>query len=146
MPHIAVDYDKSTEAPVGKWVCAPGSDLGPFDEAPTENLLQPNYCGQCVSYVKRVCPSLRNTATLNWKKGDLAKGNENIKQGTVIATFDKNDKYFGHAAVYVSQDKTALYVYDQYIYGSKPKGVGPRPLRFKAVGAVNDGDLFYIVD
>jgi len=65
---------------------------------------------------------------------------------TVIATFNANDQYEGHAAIYVSQDDLGLRVYDQYIYGRVPKAVGPRTLRFGAQGDANNGDKFFVVE
>jgi hypothetical protein len=130
-------------APADKWVCAPTSKLGPFDTVPTSNTAHPDYCGQCVSYVKTVCPGL--PATGAWKKGEAAKGNASIQPGIVIATFNAVERYEGHAAIYVSQDSLGLRVYDQYIYGQAPKGVGPRTLRFGAHLDVNNGDKFFVV-
>jgi hypothetical protein len=143
MAYLATNYATDPKAPANKWVCAPGSKLGPFDTAPTKNTGHPDYCGQCVSYVKVVCPVLPATAA--WKKGEAAKGNKTILAGTVIATFNANDKYEGHAAIYVSQDENGLRVYDQYIYGVA-KGIGPRVLRFGAHGDANNGDKFFIVE
>jgi hypothetical protein len=94
--------------------------------------------------VKTVCPVLPAPAA--WKKGEAAKGNKNILAGTVIATFNANDQYEGHAAIYVSQDDLGLRVYDQYIYGRVPKAVGPRTLRFGAQGDANNGDKFFVVE
>jgi hypothetical protein len=101
-------------------------------------------CGQCVSYVKRVCPSL--PATIFWKKGVQVKGSKTIVAGTVIATFSAEGKYLGHAAIYVSQSPTRNNVYDQYVTPPAPKAVGARMLRFGAHGNSNNGDNFYIVE
>jgi len=144
MAYLATNYTSSPNAPADKWVCAPGSRLGPFDTVPTTNTGHPDYCGQCVSYVKTVCPVLPATAA--WKKGEAAKGNKNILAGTVIATLNANDQYEGHAAIYVSQDDLGLRVYEQYIYGRVPKAVGPRTLRFGAQGDANNGDKFFVVE
>jgi hypothetical protein len=144
MSYKATNYDTNDKAPAGKWTCAPGSSEGPFDTVPTgaKTTGAPNYCGQCVSYVKQVCPSL--PLTNGWKKGSPAKGN--AQKGMVIATFDSEDNYYGHAAIYVSEDQDGINVYDQYIYGVTPKAVGPRKLRFGASNDVNNGDKFYIVE
>jgi hypothetical protein len=74
------------------------------------------------------------------------KGAKNIMTGTVIATFNASNQYEGHAAIYVSQSKDGISVYDQWRTPPTPKAVGPRLLRFGAVGNSNDGDRFYVVD
>lgn len=144
MPYLATNYSNNASAPVNKWVCAPTSILGPFDAVPTTNTQSPNYCGQCVSYVRRVCPALPQTT--KWTKGQLAKGNAGLAAGTVIATFAENGSYSGHAAIYENQDSIGLRVYDQYATPPMPKPVGARILRFGAAGNSNNGDLFYVVE
>jgi len=74
------------------------------------------------------------------------KNSRNIVAGTVIATFDANGHYKGHAAIYVSQDATGILVYDQYVTPPSPKPVGPRVLRWGAKGNSNNGDNFHVVD
>jgi hypothetical protein len=145
MAYIATNYANNSSAPVDKWTCAPTSDLGPFDGVPeTADTKGPNFCGQCVSYVKQVCPTL--PATSAWTKGTAAKNNQTIAAGTVIATFNDSGKYEGHAAIYVSQDPIGIKVYDQYITPPNPKAVGPRTLRWRAKGNSNNGDNFYVVE
>jgi hypothetical protein len=147
MAYVATNYMANPKAPVGKWVCAPTSALGPYDAAPLEQADYPDLCGQCVSYVKQVCPSL--PATGAWKKGKSVKSDTSLAVGTVIATFNALNKYEGHAAIYVSQNpdkKGGISVYDQYVYGSSPKAVGPRTLRWGALLKVNNGDMFFVVD
>jgi len=145
MAYVSVNYLSNPKAPVGKWACAPTSQVAPLDRAPTETQSKaPDLCGQCVSYVKQVCLSL--PATANWKKGVAVKGAKNITAGTVIATFNAANKYEGHAAIYVSQNKDGISVYDQWRTPPNPKAVGPRLLRWGAAGNSNNGDLFYVVD
>ena len=145
MAYISTNYAANTHAPAGKWTCSPGSELGPFDEVPSgQNTKHPNYCGQCVSYVRQVCPTL--PATGSWKKGGPVKDNKGIQRGTAIATFDANNKYLGHAAIFVSQGPEGITVYDQYIYGASPKAVGSRVLRWSGKGDVNDGNSYYVVE
>src|SRR5262249_43334350 len=112
--------------------------------APTGNTKGPEFCGQCVSYVKMVCPTLPQTS--KWKRGTPVKGDTTIAAGTVIATFNKSAQYEGHAAIYVSQDDKGILVYDQYVTPPNPKAIGPRTLRFGAGGNSNNGDNFYVVD
>src|SRR5262249_36861795 len=53
MPYIAANYATSPKAPIGKWVCAPTSKLAPFSDVPGDAQTRaPDFCGQCVSYVK----------------------------------------------------------------------------------------------
>lgn len=145
MPYIAANYAKNPGAPIGKWVCAPSSNLQPFSAAPIGESTKINgYCGQCVSYVKTVCPAL--PATIGWKKGAAAKDNRQILPGTIIATFNSRGSYEGHAAVYVGQVANGIEVYDQYVNGPSPKAVGPRLLRWNAGGRSNNGDNFYVVE
>lgn len=145
MPYISTNYANSLQAPVGKWVCAPSSSLAPFDVVPPADKTKGNdFCGQCVSYVKRVCPTL--PATTGWRKGASVKGSTNISPGTVIATFNFSGRYEGHAAIYVSQDSMGIHVYDQYVTPPSPKAIGPRLLRWGARGNSNNGDNFYVVE
>ena len=145
MPYIATNYANSSNAPLGKWVCAPTSKLRPFDDVPegpqTKGL---DLCGQCVSYVKAVCVTL--PATASWKRGSAVKDNDKVVPGTVIATFNDLGKYEGHAAVYVSQNAVGITVYDQYVTGPVPKPVGQRVLRWGALGRSNNGDNFHVVE
>lgn len=145
MAYVSTNYKSNPKAPVGKWTCAPTSTKEPFDTAPTgEDTKGQNLCGQCVSYVKIVCPNLPVTAS--WKKGAAVKDNTSIVAGTVIATFNAAGKYEGHAAIYVSQNKDGISVYDQYATPPTPKAVGPRVLRWGAKGNSNNGDNFFVVD
>lgn len=142
MPFVSSNYASIPAAPIGKWVCAPSSSIAASSTVPTNNTQAPDYCGQCVSYVKHACPALPPTS--QWKKGELVKGNSAIVAGTAIATFNASGVYLGHAAIYVSQDDKAINVYDQYVT-SPPKAIGPRPIRFDGAG-VNDGDNYYIIE
>lgn len=145
MAYVATNYANHAKAPVGKWACAPTSALAPFDEPPSGAQTKgSDLCGQCVSYVKTVCPLL--PATANWKKGAAVRGNTRLAAGTVIATFGSGGHYEGHAAIYVSQNDAGITVYDQWISGAAPKPVGSRLLRWGAQGRSNNGDEFHVVD
>ena len=145
MAYVSTDYKNNIAAPVGKWTCAPTSSLAPYSEVPPEDKRKGlDLCGQCVSYVKKVCSSLPATAA--WKKGSPVKDNKDIKPGTVIATFNASGGYSGHAAIYVSQSTAGIDVYDQWVTPPNPKAVGPRTLRFGAPVEVNNGDKYHVVD
>ena len=144
MAFVAANYAKHNKAPLGQWVCAPTSTLGPFAEVPEDKRAKdPDYCGQCVSYVRTVCPSL--PPTRDWKKGAPVKGKADLLPGTVIATFSTSGCYEGHAAIYHHQNDVGITVYDQYRSGKAPKAIGPRLLRWGANGRSNNGDEFHVV-
>ena len=145
MTYVATNYANNPRAPVGQWTCSPTSSLKPSSEVPPEKSTKgPDLCGQCVSYVKKVCPSLPQTTL--WKKGSAVRGNKSILPGTVIATFNKSGKYVGHAAIFVREGVAGIDVYDQYVTLPSPKAVGPRTLRWGAHGNANNGDNFYVVE
>ena len=145
MPFVAASYKANPDAPAGCWVCTRTSPLGPYANVPPAEVTgAPHFCGQCVSFVTRVCPSLP-VATRAWRKGNLAKGHPQIKAGTVIATFGDDGFYHGHAAIYDSQDDRQLNVYDQWVEGH-PTAIHPRPLRFGSPLLVNDGTIFFVVE
>jgi hypothetical protein len=128
MPYVSENYDHNAKAPLGEWVTDPWG----------------GYYGQCVSYVKQVVPNIPSTSA--WVRGLPAKGNANIKAGTVIATFDAKKKYYGHAAIYESQDAGGLSVVDQWIVPPGPQPIHRRVLKFGGEGLVNDGDQFFVVE
>jgi len=146
MPYVSKNYLNHKDAPVGQWACAPSSSLGPYETIPaSETTTGPvDYCGQCVSYVKTVCPTLP-ARTADWKKGAAVKDNKTIVAGTVIATFNGDGKYLGHAAIYVDQGSAGITVYDQWVTGT-PKPIGSRVLKWGAKNTVNNGDSYYVVD
>lgn len=149
MPYVSTNYDKNPKAPVGTWVCAPLSGNAPYTSSPDgDDQKNPDYCGQCVSYVRTVCPGM--PATSAWERGELVKGNTKVRPGTAIATFmyDKvHNRYFyrGHAAIYVGQDKSGIQVYDQWVSGA-PSPIHARTIHWQGKGTSNTGDLFYVVE
>lgn len=103
--------------------------------------------GQCVDFVKK---STRAPSTSSWRKGVLVKGNGNIAKGTAIATFNAAGVYpnhatGNHAAIYIGQDASGVWVYDQWA----SKGhVSKRYIRFKGTPGIssNDGDDYYVIE
>jgi hypothetical protein len=145
MPYVSVDYFANPKAPLGKWVCTRTSTLGPYaDEPPTAKTHGPDFCGQCVSFVTTVCPTIP-VATIAWKKGLQVKGAQTILPGTAIATFDNDGKYSGHAAIYESQTAIGINVVDQWVTPPS-KAIHRRLLRFGAPGNSNNGDNFFVID
>jgi hypothetical protein len=105
--------------------------------------------GQCVAFVQKVSGA---PVTAQWTRGQLAKGNATIAQGTAIATFNVAGKYTNsldgtsHAAIYVSQNSSGIIVWDQWT--GQP--VHQRTIRFQGtapgVKPVNNGDDFYVIE
>jgi hypothetical protein len=145
VPYIASNYDKNPAAPAGQWVCTRASTLGPYADVPDDKLQRgPTYCGQCVSYVTHVCPTIP-VNTNAWHQGAAVKDNGTILPGTAIATFNAKGVYYGHAAIYVRQDDKGIYVYDQWVFGA-PKAISARLIRWNGTGIANNGDGFYVVE
>ncbi len=103
------------------------------------------HLGQCVSLV-RVATGAPHSS--EWNGGVKVRGNTAIQKGTAIATF-QDGKYRNltngdsHAAVYLTQDDSGIYVVDQW--KGQPGHV--RLVRFRGgEGAPhNDGDAFSVV-
>ena len=145
MPYIATNYSSNPKAPLGKWVCTRASSQGPYEKVPpAETRDRPNLCGQCVSYVTTVCPTIP-VSTGAWKKGLQVKGNKEIAAGTAIATFDKDGNYSGHAAIYESQTDDGINVVDQWVT-PPARAIHRRLLRFGAHGNSNNGDNFFVIN
>ncbi len=146
MPHIATNYLTNPKAPLGSWVCTRSSAIAPSTEKPTgDKTHSPNFCGQCVSFVTTVCPTLP-LGTHAWKKsGEPVKGRTDVQAGTVIATFGADGHFSGHAAIYEGQSDQGLNVVDQWVTNAG-EPVHKRLLRFGAPGNSNNGDNFFVVD
>ena len=145
VPYVATNFENNQFTPKGSWVCARPSKLPPFKDKPPpkEDQGNPDYCGQCVSFVSVVCRSLP-PRTSQWKKGDPVK-DAALAKGTIIATFSAGGGYQGHAAVYVSQSAAGIVVMDQWVAGKQPKAIGLRTIRWNGSG-INDGGSYYVVD
>ncbi|MCG2583518.1 BPSL0067 family protein [Massilia sp. TS11] len=145
MAYVARNYLSNSNAPLAKWTCAPTSNKQPYDTLPPMDVRDGHdLCGQCVSFVKQVCPSLPPTHL--WQKGVAVKGNNTLSAGTVIATFNEQGRFHGHAAIYVNQNPVGINIYDQYVNGQHPKPVGPRTVSWGGHGLANDGNNYYVVE
>jgi hypothetical protein len=145
MPYISNNYKNNPKAPMNTWVCTRTSSDGPYDtEPPLDKQKSPGWCGQCVSFVTTVCPTLP-VATVQWEKGKLVKRNKDILPGTAIATFNENGRYSGHAAIYDGQSDAGIKVVDQWVF-PPANAIHERTLRFGAIGLANNGDNFYVVE
>jgi hypothetical protein len=108
---------------------------------------------QCVALVEYYAKAPAPAATC-WREGAAVKGSQTLAKGTAIATF-VDGRYpslptGNHAALYVSQDMTGVWVVDQY-FGSN--GIHKRLLRFKGklpnggyVDPSNNGDAFSVIE
>ena len=104
--------------------------------------------GQCVDLVKAAAGAPRTAA---WRPGAPVRGNPDLAPGTAIATFEPDGTYASrsgsHAALYLSQDATGIWVYDQW----KGQPVHRRLIRFeggrgsKRGVKSNDGDRFAVI-
>ncbi len=145
MAFVSTNYLTNPKAPVGQWVCTRTSANGPFTQTPpVTKQHNPDYCGQCVSYVTTVCPTLP-VSTGAWKKGAQVKGAPNLAAGTAIATFDTGGKYSGHAAIYEGQNAAGISVVDQWVT-PPAKAIHQRVLHFGAHGNSNNGDNFFVIE
>ena len=102
--------------------------------------------GQCVAYVQEATGAPHTSA---WRRGALVQGNVAIRSGAAIATFDTGGTYGNHtdgrshAAIYLWQDETAIYVLDQW-WGHP---VSQRSIHFlPASRSENDGRNYYVVE
>ncbi|CAM2718038.1 unnamed protein product [Rotaria socialis] len=101
-------------------------------------LLLGDYCGECVSFVKKCTGDRR--ATSQWRQGKRVRTTR-VPYGAAIATFP-NGKYSGHAAIYISQDSVGIQVWDQW----RGHTVSKRTIRWNGTGLSNNGDSFYVIN
>ena len=105
---------------------------------------------ECVEFIQQATDAPETSA---WKKGLKVSeaGPTDIARGTAIATFDDAGKYptdtLGkHAAIYLSHDKIAIRVLDQWNAQGEVK---PRPIWFGRPDGTprqNDASTFYVID
>jgi hypothetical protein len=103
--------------------------------------------GHCVRFCQVAAPGLPHTSY--WRRGPQVRGGK-VAPGTVIATFGPDGRYTNrvdgsaHAAVLISDNKDGLLVWDQWV--GHP--VQQRVIRFRGGQgqAVNDGDVFFVVE
>lgn len=106
---------------------------------------------QCVALIKHYAKALPSSL---WKEGDTVRDKPALKKGTAIATF-VNGKYpnngtGNHAALYLSQDLSGIWVIDQW---SKSGTIQKRKLTFKGkdkagkfIDPSNNGDAFSVIE
>lgn len=103
--------------------------------------------GQCVAFVQTAAKA---PATASWRKGAAVRKNQGLRSGTAIATFNSTGTYANqstgnHAAIYMGQDLTGIWVYDQWLAQGM---VRKRIIHFRGgVGSPsNDGDAFFVIE
>ena len=99
--------------------------------------------GQCVALVQATS-DVGLTAT--WTPGEQVQGNTNLAAGTVIATFGADGTYTNtvgqsHAAIYLGQDATGIFVEDQWL--NQPAGT--RHINWATSNSYELGSKFYVV-
>jgi hypothetical protein len=109
----------------------------------TEPVGMGKFKGQCAALVQHFGCHVTNS----WRRGAPVKGNNKIREGTCIATFEGNlypgRDHGNHAAIYIRQTDKELFVYDQW-KGKKP---AERPLEFKKnmSDPSNNGNCFSVI-
>lgn len=127
------------------------------------------YKGECAAIAEFLVPGLGDVHVSQWKRGSRVKGDVSLRQGTVIATFDKNGRYIGtaihnhahgvaHTALYVRQTDIGVEVVHQFKGCGSIKGAlirfggGRLPGHKSGVSALGLGTLeddandYYVVE
>lgn len=105
--------------------------------------------GHCVKFVQAAADAPRTAA---WRPGARVRGNPDVAPGTAIATFELDGTYTpetgNHAAIYIGQDATGLWVYDQW----RGQPVHKRLIRFEGGRGAgkgnksNNGKLYRVIE
>ena len=105
--------------------------------------------GYCVDFVKAAAGLPPTTA---WREGAEVRGNPHIAPGTAIATFESDGSYTSesgnHAAIYLYQDDSGIWVYDQW----RGQPVHKRLIPFEGGSGAkwgsksNDGRRFAVIE
>ena len=108
---------------------------------------------QCVAIVQVYAHA---PVTSKWKQGVQVRGQNSLRKGTAIATFENgkypNKAYGNHAALYVSQDLKGIWVMDQWGGDPNKPTISKRLLGFKGKAGAeykdpsNNGDAMYVIE
>ena len=108
---------------------------------------------QCVALVQHYALAPKTSL---WTQGVQAKGSTMLTKGTALATFVDgkypNKSHGNHAALYVSQDTTGIWVMDQWAGDTDKPTISKRRMKFKGmVGTAyidpsNNGDAMYVIE
>lgn len=107
-------------------------------------------CATLVQYYSKVGPAW------TWRQGMRVRGNQNIKIGTAVATFEDgfypNKNYGNHAAYYLKQNDNGIVVMDQWADDSSKPTISSRTMRFKGrssdgtyLDPSNNGDALFVI-
>lgn len=97
---------------------------------------------ECVEFVRQTtnAPSSKTWSPEDKRVLDMPAGT--IEPGTAIATFGKDGKYNGHAAIYLRHDKDGIVVLDQW---NEQGQVIERKIKIKDGYVSNDARNFFII-
>jgi len=109
---------------------------------------------QCVALIQHYTRAGR---TATWREGTRVRGQLTLEKGTAIATFVDgrypNKASGNHAAFYLKQDATGIWVMDQWANNEKKPTVSARHLPFcsttsciKGTTASDDGDAYSVIE
>jgi hypothetical protein len=125
---------------------AGGPYLAPLPEAFMDEVVDN---GHCAKFVQAAAGAPQ---TADWRAGARVRGNPDVAPGTAIATFEPDGTYTSrtgnHAAIYIGQDETGIWVYDQW----RGQPVHYRLIRFEGGKGANkgsksnDGDLYAVIE
>lgn len=120
-------------------------DLGRIADSHPDNFVNQKLNHECVEFVRQTTGA---PSTKNWRPGAKVRGTPGIPRGAAIANF-KDGMYLSHAAIYLDQDESGIWVLDQW---NKQGYVAKRQIKYptghekKALGPSDNGDLFSIID
>ena len=140
VPAVPTPAAPAAAAPVASSAAPSCPNLGHFIGRSTGS-------GQCVALAQAVQPGIG--LTRNWRCGEKVQGNASIQPGTVIATFNKANRYANaldgssHAAVYLGQSEKGVQVMDQWA-GTKA-AIRTIPWNNPGGAAANTGGAFHVV-
>lgn len=103
---------------------------------------------ECVALVQYYAKA---PTTMHWKEGTRVKGAKDLRAGTAIATFSKgkygNRRTGNHAALYLSQDSSGIWVIEQF-RNIKGGLIAKRYIAFRngEGSASNDGDAYSVIE
>src|SRR5262245_16483821 len=103
---------------------------------------------ECVALVQQYANA---PTTMHWREGTKARGDSSLAEGTAIATFSKgkygNRRTGNHAALYLSQDSTGIWVVEQFRNIAKGK-IAKRHISFRGGkgSPSNDGDAYSVIE
>ncbi|WP_425228165.1 BPSL0067 family protein [Sphingomonas sp.] len=110
--------------------------------------------GQCVVLVQHYAAA---PVTSQWREGAAVRGQALLAKGTAIATFVggryESHRHGNHAALYLRQDATGIWIMDQWTSAKTKPRVSSRHIAFKGkdkngnyVDPSNNADAFAVIN